>query len=132
MHEAVIVYYQGLLNTVSEHIGKLGNASIFVKKSLEEIPVFGLKDDFLNFYIQLDNEHISDIKYYFDGNSTTKVAIEILCRMVKGKTLDEVALIKEDAFPQFLGCRDELLQEKANILLEFLNEGTLSYKTQTE
>jgi hypothetical protein len=42
---------------------------------------------------------------------------------MKGKTLDEAALIKDEAFPQFLGCEDEMLQEKAKLLLELLNEG---------
>ena len=44
--------------------------------------------------------------------------------------MDEAALIKDEAFPQFLGCEDEMLQEKAKFLLELLNEGIIRYKTQ--
>jgi len=61
----------------------------------------------------------------FISNPTTNVAIEVFCTLVKGKTLDEAALIKEDAFSQFLGCEDELMREKAKYLMEFLNEGIL-------
>ena len=42
--------------------------------------------------------------------------------------MDEAALIKDEAFPQFLGCEDEMLQEKAKLLLELLNEGIICYK----
>ncbi|OPX87334.1 MAG: hypothetical protein A4E53_02516 [Pelotomaculum sp. PtaB.Bin104] len=82
--------------------------------------------------IQVDNNFISDIKYQCIGDPASNVAIEIFCTLVKGKTLDEVALIKEDAFSQFLGCEDELMREKAKSLLELLNVEIHRYKTQKE
>jgi len=55
------------------------------------------------------------------GDPATKVAIEILCTLVKGKTLDEASLIKEDAFSQFLGCEDELMLEKAKFPIRIIS-----------
>lgn len=132
MHEAIIAYYQGLLKTGFEHTGKLENASIFLKTFGEVSPVCGNADDFLNLYIQVVNNRISDIKYQCISDPTTNVAIEVLCTLLKGKTLDEAALIKEDAFSLFLGCEDEGMRKKAKFLLELLNKEILRYKTQTE
>ncbi|MCG9968760.1 iron-sulfur cluster assembly scaffold protein [Pelotomaculum terephthalicicum JT] len=132
MHEAVMTYYHRLLKTGFEYIGKLENASISLKTFGEVSPVCGNTDDFLYLYIQVVDNLISDIKYECISDPTTNVAIEILCTLVKGKTLDEAALIKEDAFSQFLGCEDELMREKAKFLLELFNGEILRYKTQTE
>ncbi len=131
MQEAVTAYYQKLLKTGFEHIGKLENASIFLETFGEVSPVCGNTDDFLYLYIQVVNNIIFDIKYQCISDPITNVTIEILCTLVKGKTLDEAALIKEDAFSQFLGCKDELLREKAKFLLELLGRGIIRYKTQT-
>ncbi|MCG9967647.1 iron-sulfur cluster assembly scaffold protein [Pelotomaculum terephthalicicum JT] len=133
MHENIIAYYQGLLKTGSEYTGKLENPSIFLRALGEVSAACGAStDDFMNLYIQVVNNLISDIKYQCIGDPATKVAIEILCTLVKGKTLDEASLIKEDAFSQFLGCEDELMREKAKFLLELLNGEILHYKAQTE
>ncbi len=128
MHEAIMAYYRGLIKTGFEYVGKIENESIFLRTFGEVSPVCGNTDDFLYLYIQVDNNRISDIKYQCICDPASNVAIEVFCTLVKGKTLDEAALIKEDAFSQFLGCEDELMQEKAKFLLEFLNEGILRYK----
>lgn len=133
MHEAIITYHQKLLKTGSEYTGKLENVSIFLQALGEVSAACGAStDDFLNVYFQVVNNLISDIKYQGICDPATKVAIEVFCTLVKGKTLDEAALIKEDAFSQFLGCEDEVMQEKAKLLLELLNTEILRYKKQTE
>lgn len=129
MHEAIMAYYRKLIKTGFEHVGKIENASIFLRTFGEVSPVCGNTDDFLYLYIQVDNNRISDIKYQSICDPPSNVAIEVFCTLVKGKTLDEVSLIKADAFAQFLGCKDELMHEKAEFLLEFVNEGIQRYKT---
>ena len=59
------------------------------------------------------------------------VAVEVLCTLVKGKTLDEAAGLTERAFYQFLDCEDEELRMKVRGLLELLNEGIARYHTLT-
>lgn len=130
MHEATRAYYQKLIKTGFEHIGKIDNADIFLETFGEISPVCGNPDDFLYLYIQVDDNLITDIKYQCITDPITNVSLEILCTLMKGKTLDEAALIKDEAFHQFLGCEDEMLQEKAKLLLELLNEGIIRYKTQ--
>ncbi|MDD3653099.1 MAG: hypothetical protein PHO01_02755 [Desulfotomaculaceae bacterium] len=82
----------------------------------------------MNIYFQVVNNRISDVKYQCISDPTTNVAIEVLCTLLKGKTLDEVALINEDAFLQFLGCEDEVMRKKATFLLELLNKEILCYE----
>ncbi|MCG9968759.1 iron-sulfur cluster assembly scaffold protein [Pelotomaculum terephthalicicum JT] len=133
MHENIIAYNQRLIKTGSEYTGRLENPSIFLRTLGDVSAACGAStDDFMDLYIQVVNNLISDIKYQCIGDPTTNVAIEILCTLLKGKTLDEAALIKEDAFSRILGCEDEGMQEKAKFLLELLNEEILRYKTQAE
>ena len=139
MHEAIRAYYQKLSTTGFEHTGKIENASIFLETFAEVSPVCGNTDDFLYLYIQVVDNLITDIKYQSISDPITNVSIEVLCTLVKGKTLDEAALIRAlregwiagAAFSQFLGCEDEILQEKAKFLLELLKGGIFRYKTQT-
>ncbi|NLX90979.1 MAG: iron-sulfur cluster assembly scaffold protein [Firmicutes bacterium] len=131
MHQAITAYYQKLLKTGFEHTGKIENASIFLETFGEVSPVCGNTDDFLYLYIQVEGNLITDIKYQCICDPATNVSIEILCTLVKGKTLDEAAFIKEEAFSQFLGCEDEMLQEKARLLLELLKGEIFRHKTQT-
>jgi hypothetical protein len=51
------------------------------------------------------------------------VAVEILCNLVKGGTLDGALGITEEPFYQLLGSRDERLGRKVRGLLQLLNEG---------
>jgi hypothetical protein len=59
------------------------------------------------------------------------VAVEVLCSLVKGKTLEEATGLTEDPFYLFLGSHDEGLRRKVQGLLELLNEGIAGYQTQT-
>lgn len=130
MHEAIMAYYRRLSKTGFEYAGKLENASIFLKTFGEVSPVCGNTDDFLYLYIHVADGILTDIRYQCICDPASNVAIEVFCTLVKGKTLDQAALVKEDAFSQFLGCDDRGMREKARFLQELLNEGILRYKPQ--
>ena len=131
MHEAIRAYYHKLSTPGFAQTGKNENASIFLESFAEVSPVCGNTDDFLYLYIQVVDNLITDIKYQSISDPITNVSIEVFCTLVKGKTLDDAALSKEEAFSLFLGCEDEILQEKAMFLLELLKGGSCRYKTQT-
>lgn len=130
MEDAVLAYYRGLFRTGFANAGSIDNASIYLETYGEESPVCGNTDDFMDLYIQVDNNAIQDIRYQCICCPTTNVAIEILCSLLKGKTLDEAAMVNEDAFLQFLEYEDKLLRKKARALLKFLNNGISRYKEQ--
>lgn len=129
MDEAVLSYYRGLLKTGFLHAGFLEDASIFLRNFGEVSPVCGNTDDFMYLYLDVDDHNvISEVRYQCICDPASNVAIEIFCTLMKGKTLNEAAVLKEDAFSLFLECEDEGLREKARFLLELLREGILRYQ----
>jgi aerobic-type carbon monoxide dehydrogenase small subunit (CoxS/CutS family) len=50
---------------------------------------------------------IEDIKYLCICDPTANVIIEVLCSLVKGKSIAEAQSIREEAFSQSLGTADE-------------------------
>jgi NifU-like protein involved in Fe-S cluster formation len=84
----------------------------------------------MQLYINVVNNKIDDIKYTCSCDPTANVAVEILCTLVKGRTLDEAANIPEQAVYQFLGSDGEDLQKKVKGLKELLNIGISRYKAQ--
>jgi len=82
----------------------------------------------MNLYINVIDNIISDIKYRCICDPTTNVAVEILCTLVKGKPLDEVADVTQQAFSEFIGSEDKDLEERGRELLELLKGGIQQYK----
>lgn len=131
MDEAVIKYYRQLLKTGFGHAGSFENASIFLDSVGEKVIICGSTGDYMQLYVNVVKDRIDDIKYLCVCDPTANVAVEILCILTKGTTLDEVNVITEQAFCQFLGSNSEELQKKAKGLLELLKRGILRYKMQT-
>ena len=101
MDEAVIRYYRKLLRTRFEYAGSFENPSIFLDSVGEKVLICGSTGDFMHLYINIANNTINDIKYMCVCDPTANVAIEILCTLIKGKTLDKAASITEQAFYHF-------------------------------
>ena len=130
MDEAVIKYYRKFLRTRFEYAGSFENPSIYLDTVISKVRICNHTSDFMRLYINIVNSIINDIKYMCVCDPTANVAIEILCGLVKGKTLDETAEITEKAFFQFLGTEDEELSKKAKGLLELLKRGITRYQIQ--
>ena len=129
MDEAVIKYYRKLLRTRFEYAGTIENASIFLDSVGEKVLICGSTGDFMQLYINVVKNRIDDMKYMCQCDPTANVAVEILCALLKGKTLEEAAALKEEAFFQFLGSNGEELQKQAKGLLELLNKGIARYRS---
>jgi NifU-like protein involved in Fe-S cluster formation len=131
MDEAVIKYYRKLLRSRFEYSGSFENPSIYLDSIFSKVRICNHTADFMRLYVNVINDTIDDIKYMCVCDPTANVAVEILCGLVKGKTLDEVAGITEKAFFQFLGTEEEEFAKKAKGLLELLNSGIARYQAQT-
>jgi NifU-like protein involved in Fe-S cluster formation len=130
--EVVIKCYRRLLKTGFEHAGSLDNPSIFLDSGVEGIPICGGGEGlpyYLHMFINVANGRIDTIKYLCSCDPASNVAVEILCGLAKGKTLEEVAAIKEDSFFQVIGSRSEEVREKVKGLLELVNRGITKYRT---
>lgn len=128
MDETVIKYYRRLLRTGFEHSGSLEDATIFLDSVTEQLVHCGNIGNYMQLYIHVGNNIIDDIKYICSCDPSANVAVEILCTLVKGKTLEEVAAIKEEDFLRFLGTQSEELRKRAEGLLELLNTGISRYR----
>ncbi len=128
MDEAVIRYYRRLLRTSFEHAGSLENPSIYVDSVAEQLINCGNMGNYMQLYVRVAGNTIVDIRYVCSCPPASNVAAEILCALVKGKTLDEAAGVRRQAFFQLLGSESNELGEKAEALLELLKRGIARYK----
>jgi NifU-like protein involved in Fe-S cluster formation len=126
MDEAVIKYYRRLLREDFPNAGELDDPSVFVEAIGEEMINCG-EGNYMQLYLQVADRRITDIKYLCVCEPVANVAVEVLCTLVKKKTLDEAAGLTEEPFYQFVGSRDEELRNKVWGLLELLNEGIARY-----
>ena len=131
MDEAVIKYYRELLKRGFSpcRLDRRSHRSSW-RAIGEKMIDCGNTGNYMQLYLQVADRRIADIKYLCSCEPTANVAVEVLCTLVKGKTLDEAAGLTEEAFYQFLGCEDEELRKKVRGLLELLNEGITRHKTQ--
>jgi NifU-like protein involved in Fe-S cluster formation len=132
MDELVIKYYRKLLRTGFEHAGSLESPSIFLDSVGEKIHICGhVGRNYLHIYINIRDDIIDDIKYKCLCDPTANVVIEILCTLVKGKTLAKVAAITEDDFFRVLGSEGTEFLEKVRGIIELVNRGITRYQSNT-
>lgn len=131
MDQAVIQYYRRLLKEDFPHAGEIELPTIFVEAVGERLINCGNTGNYMQIYLRVADGRIADIKYLCACEPTANVAVEALCALAKGKTLDEAAGLSENAFYNLLGSRDEELRKKVRGLMELLNEGIVRYQIQT-
>lgn len=90
----------------------------------------GNTGNYMQLYLNVADGRVDDIKYLCSCEPTANVAVEVLCTLAKGKTLDEAAALSEQVFYQFIGCEGDELKIKVRGLLELLNEGIAGYRAQ--
>jgi len=128
---AVIKYYRKLLRAGFEHAGSFDNPSVFLE-SRGKGGVCGRAADYMQIFINISKGRIADIKYLCACDPTANVAIEVLCALAKGKTLNEARSTSESSFLQLVGTESEEMRKKAHALLELVNEGLTKYTAKTE
>jgi NifU-like protein involved in Fe-S cluster formation len=131
--EAVMKHYRRLLRTGFENAGSFHDPSIFLDSVGEGIRFCGGRPaDYMNIFINVSDNVISDIKYLCSCDPTANIAVEVLCNLVKGKTLEEVTAVREDSFYQVVGSRGEEIQKKTKGLLALLDRGLTRYRAETQ
>jgi NifU-like protein involved in Fe-S cluster formation len=123
MDQAIIQCYRRLLREEFPNAGALEHPSIFVEAIGGKLIDCGNTGNYMELYLQVAGDRIADVRYRCACEPVANVAVEALCTLVKGKTLDEAAALTEEPFCQLLGSRDERLGKKVRGLLELLNEG---------
>jgi NifU-like protein involved in Fe-S cluster formation len=127
MDEAIIKYYRRLLKEDFPNAGALDAPSVFAEAIGQKMIDCGNTGNYMQLYLQVADRRITAITYLCACEPVTNVAVEVLCTLLKGKTLEEVAALTEEPFYHCLGARDEALRKKVRGLLALLNEGIAHY-----
>ncbi len=130
MDEAVIRYYKGLLKTGFENSGSFDNPSIFLEDDQTKFVLCGRTGDSLHIYINIRDDMIDNIKYLCTCGPTVNVVMEILCILVKGKSLNEAKNLTEEAFSQMVNSRDDEFLKKTRIAIVLLKEGIREFERE--
>jgi NifU-like protein involved in Fe-S cluster formation len=128
MDQAVIRYYRQLLREDFPNAGALDPPAIFVEAIGQKMIDCGNAGNYMELYLRVVDGRIADARYRCACEPVANVAVEALCDLVKGKTLDEASAITEEPFYQRLGSRDEQLGRKVRGVLQLLNEGIAGYR----
>ncbi len=129
MDEAVVKFYRRMCRIGFEHTGELENPSIFLDTVGEKIRICShVWNAFMHIYINIHDGVIDDVKYLCTCDPTANVAVEILCNLIKGKTVSEAEALTEDSFTTALGGGGEEFQKKVRGMIELLHRGTARYK----
>jgi NifU-like protein involved in Fe-S cluster formation len=123
MDQAVIMSYRRLLKEDFPNAGKLDHPSIFVEAVGEKLIDCGNTGNYMQIYLEVIDGRLTEIKYLCSCEPVANVAVEVLCNLVKGMSLDMIAGLTEDVFCQEVGSRDEEFRKKVRGLLELMHEG---------
>lgn len=128
MDEVLIKYYRKLLKEDFPNAGALDNPSIFITAVGEKLINCGNTGNYMQLYLNISDSRIMDIKYLCSCEPVANIAVEVLCCLIKGKTLEETVNFDEFDFYLLLGSQDEKLRMKVQGLLQFLHDGIKKYR----
>jgi NifU-like protein involved in Fe-S cluster formation len=129
MDELVVKYYRRLCREGFEHAGSLEDPDIFLDTVGEKIRICShVAHAYMHIFIKVGGGVITDIKYLCTCDPTANVVVELLCSMVKGKTIGEAEALTEASFARALGGGGEEFLKKARGIIELLHRGLDRYK----
>ncbi len=128
MDESVIKFYRKLLRTNFEHAGELEHPTIFLDSVGEKIQICSQSGtNYIHLYINIKDGRIENARYLCICDPTSNVAVEILCTLITGKSIEDIGKLGEEDFFTLLGSPSEELGKKARGLLELVNKGVKRY-----
>jgi NifU-like protein involved in Fe-S cluster formation len=129
MDEKVVKYYRRLCKTGFEHAGELPNPAIFLDTVGEQIRICAqVTNTFIHVYIDVREGVIEDCRYLCTCDPTANVAVELLCALIKGKTITQAEALSAADFSRALGSEGEEFVKKATATIELLHRGIARYK----
>lgn len=129
MDQKVIKYYRRLLKEGFGNAGSMDDPSIVLDTVGEKIRICGhASENHMYVYIAVDgNGTLSDCKYLCHCDPTANVVVEILCALIKSRTLNEVKKLCVADFQRTLNTNGEEFLEKSKGILELLRRGIERY-----
>ncbi|MFC2039101.1 iron-sulfur cluster assembly scaffold protein [Chloroflexota bacterium] len=122
MDEVVTEVYRKLLQDGFESAGTFDNPTMFIDTKAEGISICGLGGtDYMNIYIMIEDDIITDIKYLCSCDPTANVVIEALCKLVKGLTIDQAKALTKEQYYEIIGSDGGTVRRKVWQAIELLN-----------
>jgi NifU-like protein involved in Fe-S cluster formation len=129
MDELVIKAYRKLCREGFKYTGETKNPSIFLDTVGEKIRICShVSHAYMHIYINVRNNVIDEVKYLCTCDPTANVVVEILCSLLKGKTIHEAETIGEKDFIKSLGSSEDEFLKRVHGIIELLNRGIVRYK----
>ncbi len=129
MDDALIKYYRKLCREGFQHTGEIINSSIFLDTVGEKIRICShVSHAYMHIYINVLNDVIDDIKYLCTCDPVANVVVEILCSLVKGKTIEEAESLTEESFSRVLGSHEAEFLKRVRGIIELLHRGITRFK----
>ncbi len=122
MDEAVAQKYRELLAKGFENAGSFENPTMFIDTKAEGVTICGKgESDYINIYVMVSNGVIDDIKYLCSCDPTANVVIEVLCELVRGKTIAQAKALTREQFYEAIGSDGGTVRRKVWGSIEMLN-----------
>jgi len=122
MDEVVTERYKKLIEKGFENAGSFENPTMFIDTKAEGISICGQSgQDYMNIYVMIDDNVISDIKYLCSCDPTANVVIEVLCNLVRGKTTTQAKELSKEQFFEAIGSDGGIVRRKVWQAIELLN-----------
>jgi len=129
MDELVVKFYRHLCRKGFAHAGELENPSIFLDTVGERIRICShVSHAYIHIYINIRDGIIDEIKYLCNCDPTANVVVEVLCDLVKGRTVAEAEKLTAASFTRALGGGGEEYRKKARGIIELLRRGLARYR----
>jgi NifU-like protein involved in Fe-S cluster formation len=127
--ELVVKYYRRLCRQGFENTGEIKSPDIFLDTVGEKIRICShVSHAYMHIYIKINGGIVDDIKYLCTCDPTANVLVELLCNMLKGKTIQEAEALTEESFVQALGGGGDEFKKKAAGMIELLHRGLARHK----
>ncbi len=131
MDERVAEQYRKLVQQNFPHSGEMENPTMFIDTKAEGVSICGQgAKDFMNIYISVADDVISEVRYLCVCDPTANVLVEALCNLAKGKTLAEAKALTKEQFYEAIGADSGLVRQKVWGTIELLKRVITRYENR--
>lgn len=113
-----------------KNAGSFENPTMFLDTREEDISICGRAGtDYMNIFFSVRDGVIEDVKYMCSCDPPANVIIEVLCDLVRGRTLEQAKAIEKEEFFEVIGSDGGVVRRKVWGAIELLNRVIYRYET---
>ncbi len=122
MDEKIGEQYRKIVQQNFPNSGEMANPTMFIDTKAEGVSICGQgAKDFMNIYLEVTGDIVTDVKYLCVCDPTANVVVEALATLAEGKTIDQVRALTKEQFYEAIGTQNALVRQKVWGTIELLN-----------